>query len=298
MVETGITVVVTAYKRHDQTVDTLRRLAACAPPPEEVLVHVDGNQAECAAAIHQAFPDIRVILSETNLGPGGARNKLIAAARNEWVASFDDDSYPIDPDYFARVASLMARFPEALILNASVYHQGEEILPDEPKGAWTADFSGGACIYRRSAFMATSGYVPLPTAYGMEEVDLALRLHAMGGRILHSPWLRVFHDTDLKRHSNPAVTVGSLANTALLAFLRYPIHLWWIGAWQVFNRIRWLLSHGRRAGILVGLMSIPTHLWRYRSFRKPVSSAALRSYLKLRRHPVSVSFRPESPIKA
>ena len=287
-----VTAVVTAYHRIQPTLKTLQELRGCQPLPEEILVHVDGNQADCVAAIRKENPSIRVILSETNLGPGGARNKLIALARNEWVASFDDDSYPIDPDYFARVASLLAQFPEASILNASVYHQGEVILPDEPKGAWTADFSGGACIYRRSAFMVTSGYVPLPTAYGMEEVDLALRLHAMGGRILHSPWLRVFHDTDLKRHSNPVVTAGSLANTALLAFLRYPIHLWWIGAWQVFNRIRWLLSHGRRTGILAGLMSIPIHLWRHRSFRKPVSSAALRSYLKLRRNPTSVSLPP------
>ena len=288
----AVSAILTAYQRIEHTLCTLRTLQECQPPPEEILVHVDGNQTECAAAIRQAVPEIKVFLSEHNVGPGGARNKLIAEAKSEWVASFDDDSFPIDPDYFARVASLMAQFPEASILNGAVYHQGEEILPDVPKGTWAADFSGGACIYRRSAFMATSGYVPLPTAYGMEEVDLALRLHAMGGRILHSPWLRVFHDTDLKRHSNPAVTAGSLANTALLAFLRYPIHLWWIGAWQVINRVRWLLACGRRAGILAGLMSIPTHLWRHRSFRNPVSAAALRSYLKLRRNPVSVSRTP------
>ena len=58
-------------------------------------------------------------------------------------------------------------------------------------------------------FLATSGYVPLAVAYGMEEVDLALRLHEKGGRILRTPGLRVFHDTDLKRHANPAVTAGT-----------------------------------------------------------------------------------------
>ena len=59
----------------------------------------------------------------------------------------------------------------------------------------------GACVYRRSAFLEAGGYVPLPVAYGMEEVDLALRLHSRGGKILTTPWLRVFHNTDLKRHA-------------------------------------------------------------------------------------------------
>jgi GT2 family glycosyltransferase len=288
MSKTGITATVTAYQRVEQTLKTLRKLQECRPPPEEILVHVDGNQTECAAAIRHAAPEIQVFLSEQNLGPGGARNKLIVAARNEWVASFDDDSYPIDPDYFSRVATLMSRFPEASILNASVYHQGEEILPDERRGEWASDFSGGACTYRRSAFLVTSGYVPLPTAYGMEEVDMALRTHAMGGRILWSPWLRVFHDTDLKRHSNPAVTSGSIANTALLVFLRYPLVYWPIGVGQVLNRVRWLLHHGRTAGILAGLALIPRHCWRHRRFRQVISMSALLSYLQLRRQPAPV----------
>ena len=289
MVETGITAIVTAYKRHDQTVDTLRQLALCRPPPNEILIHVDGNQTECATIIRRAAPEIQVIVSEVNLGPGGARNKLIAAARNEWVASFDDDSYPIDPDYFARVAVLMTRFPEASILNASVYHQGEEILlAAEQRAEWVSDFIGCGCIYRRSAFLATTGYVPLTVAYGMEEVDMALRVCAMGGRIVWSPWLRVFHDTDLKTHANPAVTSGSIANTALLVFLRYPLVYWPIGLAQVLNRVRWLFYQGRIAGILAGLAAIPRHCWQHRRFRQVVSRSALRSYLQLRRQPVPV----------
>lgn len=295
MVTFSLSAIVTAYRRLDQTLDTLRILSKCTPAPTEILVHVDGNQTDTLEKLQAHFPDVQYLLSEGNLGPGGARNKLIAAAQNEWVASFDDDSYPVDPDYFERVARLMSRFPEASILNASVYHQGQKILPGEMRCEWRADFSGGACVYRRSAFTATSGYVPLPTAYGMEEVDLALRMHEMGGRILWSPWLRVFHDTDLKRHSDSNVTVGSIANVALLAYLRYPVYLWWIGVGQILNRIRWLLTHGRRAGVLAGLCSIPLHLWKHRAYRKAVPATALHSYLKLRRKPITVLFPEDLP---
>lgn len=284
-----ISAIVTAYERVDQTLNTLHILESCNPKPDEVLVHIDGNRVECADAIRAAFPEVRILVSEQRVGPGGGRNKLVAAANHEFVASFDDDSYPIDSDYFARVIQLFDRFPEASIVCASLYHAGEAIGLDERKAQWTADFSGGACVYRRDAFINAGGYVPLPIAYGMEEVDLALRLHSSGGKILTSSWLRVFHDTDLQRHAEPHVTAGSIANLALLAYLRYPVSLWSIGAWQCVNRVLWLLKNGRHRGIWRGLAMIPGHLRAHRQFRLTLSNRAVRSYLALRRAPSHAS---------
>lgn len=284
-----IAAIVTAYERVDQTLATLRIIQNCTPAPDEVLVHVDANQVECVRAIREAFPNLRVFRSTDQVGPGGGRNKLINAAQCELVASFDDDSYPIDSDYFARALKLFERFPDASVLCAALYHAGESIGLDERSAQWSADFSGGACIYRRSAFLEAGGYVPLPVAYGMEEVDLAIRLHSRGGKILTTPWLRVFHNTDLKRHGDPRVTAGSIANLALLAYLRYPVSLWAIGIGQCANRLLWLLRHGRRRGILKGLTMIPAHVWANHHYRLPVSKRAVRSYLALRRAPVFVS---------
>ena len=284
-----ISAIVTAYERVEQTLATLRIIQSCTPAPDEVLVHVDANQIECEQAIREAFPNLRVIRSDEQVGPGGGRNKLMNEAQCELVASFDDDSYPIDSDYFARALKLFESFPEASVLCAALYHVGESIGLDERSAQWSADFSGGACIYRRSAFLEAGGYVPLPVAYGMEEVDLAIRLHSRGGKILTTPWLRVFHNTDLKRHADPRVTAGSIANLALLAYLRYPVSLWAIGFGQCANRLLWLLRHGRRRGILKGVAMIPAHLWANHQYRLPVSTPAVRSYLALRRKPVAVS---------
>jgi GT2 family glycosyltransferase len=285
-VKPGITAIVTAYERVDQTLATLQVINSCRPAPDEVLVHVDANQIECEKAIRAAFPEVRMLRSEDRVGPGGGRNKLLEAAQCEFVASFDDDSYPIDSDYFARALDLFVRFPEASIVCAALYHVGEAIGLDDRSAQWTADFSGGACIFRRSAFLAAGGYVPLPVAYGMEEVDLAIRLHASGGSILTTRWLRVFHNTDRKRQGEPAVTAGSIANLALLAYLRYPVSLWGIGVGQCVNRLLWLLRHGRHRGILKGVTMIPAHLKANRAYRMPVSKGAIRSYLALRRAPV------------
>ena len=283
----NISAIVTAYKRIEQTLATLRVIQSCTPAPEEILVHVDANQVECENAIRNAFPDVHIIRSDDQVGPGGGRNKLMNAARFEFVASFDDDSYPIDSDYFERAVKLFEQFPDASVIGAGVCLLGESIALDTRSAQWTADFVGAACIYRRQAFLAAGGYVPLPVAYGMEEVDLALRLHSRGGKILTTSWLRVFHNTDLRHHAEPEVTAGSIANLALLAYLRYPVSLWAIGAGQCANRLLWLLRHGRYRGILKGITMIPAHLRAHHGYRLPLSKRAVRSYLALRRSPVS-----------
>ena len=287
---TAVAAIVTAYDRLERTLETLRTIEGCVPPPAEVLVHVDGNRVTCADAIRLAHPAARVLLSTTSVGPGGGRNAMIAAATSPLVASFDDDSHPIDSDYFSRVAELFARVPEVSVVGAHVFHHHETVLPDSQTAAWVADFSGGACAYRREHFLATGGYVPLATAYGMEEVDLALRLHAQGRRVLQTRWLRVFHDTDLARHADPGVTAASIANIALLTYLRYPVVLWMVGAGQCLNRIQWLLGHGRRRGVMRGIASIPSTLRRQGYARRLVPVAAVRSYLRLRRHPIPADF--------
>jgi len=279
-----ITAIVTAYRRADQTVDTLKRIFKCDPPPGEVLVHVDGGEVDCANTIRAEFPDIVLVMSEGNVGPGGGRNKLIAAAKFEWVASFDDDSYPVDINYFQRLLVLIDKFPTTSVFTGAVFHQGEAVDPGGRNGRWVADFSGCACVYRRQHFLRTTGYVPLPLAYGMEEVDLAMRLHAQGNEIFHTGWLRVIHDTNLDHHQDPRITSASITNLALLAYLRYPPSCWWIGLVQIANRILWLHTHGRRRGIYSGLLDMPVTLYKLRCYRETLSRSAVKSYLSLRRN--------------
>jgi len=284
---TTVSAIVTAYRRIDATLMTIERLCDCAPPPDEILVHVDGNEVACADAIARRFPDVRVLVSATRIGPGGGRNLLLGQARHPLIASFDDDAYPIDRDYFARLIELFRACPDAAIVTARVFHVGEALEPAVRDARWVADFCGGASAYRKDRFDTVGGYVPIPLAYGMEEVDLAIRLHASGGRILETPWLRVFHDTDRQRHAEPDVTAATISNIAVLASLRYPVALWPVGALQCLNRIKWLLTHGRQRGVASGITQIPSEIRRYRQYRHRLSAAAVRSYLSLRRHPVT-----------
>ena len=280
--ELAVTAIVTAFRRIDQTIDTLRQIKVCAPTPDEILVHVDANETACAEAVRAAFPEVTVIVSAESVGPGGGRNRLVAAARNEWIASFDDDSYPLDADFFARAAFLMEKFPDAAVVAGAVFHRGEPIAASEASARDAASFGCGAAIFRRSDFLEAGGFAPLVVAYGMEEEDLALKLLDRGRKLKFSPWLRVYHDTDRGHHRSAKVNAGAIANVALLAYLRYPVAYWPYGALQVGHRVAWCLRKRRFAGLLRGLVQIPAHLRRHRHLKRAVSPETLRRRFEAR----------------
>jgi GT2 family glycosyltransferase len=278
-----ITAIITAYRRIDKVINTINRILYCIPAPNEILVHIDGRENLCGSEIRKEFPEITVIESNDSVGPGGGRNKMILIAKNELVASFDDDSYPVDSDFFLRAILLFERFPNTSLIGCYIVHR-HEILHDSIKNiSRVGSFVGCGVIYRKDAFLRAGGYVALPLAYGMEEEDLALRLLDGGGAMLYSPWLRVFHDTELAHHREPELVAAQIANTALLAFLRYPSRRWPYGAAQTLNRAWWSFKRGRVRGVLCGFLQIPERLWRLRHLRSPVASRTLKLKLGLRR---------------
>ncbi|WP_071191350.1 glycosyltransferase family 2 protein [Trichormus sp. NMC-1] len=285
-----VTAIIPTYNRLSQLVETLEKILECNPCPDEIIIHIDGNDTTTEPGLKNLnLPSIKIIKSSVQVGPGGGRNIAIAHANNPIVASFDDDSYPLDTDYFERLTNLFNSFPTAAVIAANIFHIHETITPAQLTGTWGSNFIGCGCAYRKEVFQQTTGYVNLPVAYGMEEVDLSLRLHDMGWGILESSWLRVFHNTQLEHHNNPRITAASIANQMLLAYLRYPILFFWLGIGQCMSRIFWLIRHGRTSGIVEGLFLIPKLIRQYHQQRQPISAKSLLSYLHLRRNTLPVS---------
>ena len=281
-----VSAIIPTYCRTSALLRTLEVIFAYRLPPAEVLVHVDAGDYKSGQAVRSRFPTVLVIEAARRVGPTGGRNRLLREAACPYVASFDDDSYPIDPDFFDTVAQLFERHPSAGMLAAgAIVHDGEVIPDRSGSAAWVADFVGCGCAYRRAAFMQTDGYVALPLPYGVEEADLTLQLHARGWRILRSDLLRVRHATALDHHRAPEITAASVSNLARLAMLRYPSTLWPYAALQVANRVAWLLRNGRRAGVAAGLAEIPRAVLVHRHARSPVPAETVRRVRALRRAP-------------
>ncbi len=283
-----ITVGIPTYNRIEKLLISLEKILKCNPLPDEIIIHIDNGDRATEKIITEKYPGIKLIVSKPKIGPGGGRNKIINAAKNNIIASFDDDSYPLDQDYFEKLNILFKKLPRAAVINAAVFHIGESIKPDKYTASINSNFIGCGCAYRRDIFLQTTGYVALPLAYGMEEVDLALRLIDLNWNIINSPWLRVFHNTNLEHHNQPQITSATIANQILLTYLRYPIGLWWLGFYQCLNRIIWLIKNNRFTGILAGIVAIPKLVFKYQSDRAPISAQALSKYLKYRRKFISI----------
>jgi GT2 family glycosyltransferase len=275
----SITAILPAHERVEAVLKTLRIIHDCEPRPAEVIVHVDGGSEAVVMAVRQAFPKVRVLTSQHLLGPGGGRNRLIAAASYELVANFDDDSFPEFPDYFARVLLLAERFPSAAMYSAASMASEREIECCQVIGV----ASGCGCVFRRGWFARTRGFVPLVVAYGMEEVDMSLQLYAQGGLVVHDPALRVVHDKELPKTMSASMNAATLGNTALLAYLRYPVWLWPLGAMQLVRRVLWLLRQRWLQGLVSGLLGIPAYVARYREYRAPLSASAVLGWMRLKR---------------
>jgi glycosyltransferase involved in cell wall biosynthesis len=281
-VEPHISAVVPAFQDLGPLLRTLSCLTRCNPSPSEILVHVDGGNPEILASVRNRYPSVRLLASSAILGPGGSRNQLIASARHQWIANFDDDSFPAHVNYFGRVAALIERFPHAAILSAASHPAEWRTLDIKKVGI----FSGCGCVFRKSLFEELGGFVPLPIAYGMEELDLSLRIHAADGLLVHDPLLRVRHQPDPDRvRDHQVISSAVLANTALFPFLRFPWSLQALGLYHVMTRIIWMIKQGHRRSILPGLKQIPRHLWAHRNYRNAVTATSLRSWHHLRHHP-------------
>ena len=190
--------------------------------PAEIIVHIDAGDNETAPVLLTQFPQVKLLFANTRQGPGGGRNRLISNSSHEIIISLDDDSFPIDRDFFSCVHQVIVDHPKAGIIAMTVINDGDTIVQRDALCMQAADFQGCACAYRRSMFIKTTGYIPLHPAYGMEETDVALQFLDAGFGIVRDFNLRIRHAHDNSRGRERAVIAGHIANTALLVFLRYP----------------------------------------------------------------------------
>jgi GT2 family glycosyltransferase len=281
-----ISVAVPACRRLAPLRRTLTRLHACQPPPAEILVHLDGNDADLRALVAGEFPNVRLLYSDTLIGPGGARNRFMREARYLWVAHFDDDSFPEDGDFFARAWQLILRFPETAVFAATIL----PAEPSDPQGLWLqAIFIGCGHLMSRDWFLRTRGYLPLPVAYNLEEVDVSIQLHDLGGRCLRSGDIRVFHDHMPPVREEEDTQVAMMINTVLFPLLRYPWPVLPQAFGSILRRLLRLALHREWCVILRSLRALPGAMGRCLPLREPVRTATAWSWLLLRRVPLRVA---------
>jgi glycosyltransferase involved in cell wall biosynthesis len=284
-----LTVIIPAHQRVQKLLHTLGVVFACSPVPEEVLVHVDGGSQEVREAVIARFPKVKLLESLSLLGPGGARDRMIRQAKHEWVATFDDDSFPELPGFFARVMADIQRFPEAAVLSW-------DTLSDESAKLGfhhIAVFSGCGSVFNRTWYLRTKGFLPRVVAYGFEEVDVSLQLHCLGGRVIYDPHLRVIHDHPMPAVVPSEIVAGAILNAFLFPLVRYPLLLL---PWAWFSALRYAfrtLLNGGREGVLQALRRFPAEVGDILPLRTPLPLTGVLGWLRLRRHPKALGLKTD-----
>jgi len=178
----------------------------------DVVLVDNGSSDDSVELARRELPEIKVLELGENLGFGPALNRAVAAHPAEAVILLNNDAEP-EPRFVEALLDglgpgvdsvagvlLQERAPE-LIDSAGVVADatlmGFDHLHGEPaeSAVGAADPlgpTGGAALYRRQAFEAVGGFDERIFLY-YEDLDLALRIAAAGGRCRLAPEARALH---------------------------------------------------------------------------------------------------------
>jgi GT2 family glycosyltransferase len=189
-------VVIVTHDSGNAVLRCLERLGDAAS-----IVVVDNASADGTPdRVAERFPDVRVLRNAENAGFGRAVNRGAALGGAEAIVLVNDDVEPEPGFVEALVAPLRADARIGMVAGLLLAPGGERVdgfgveadrtlavynrlrgrAPGERPGALLGP-SGGAAAYRRTAWEAAGGFDERLFAYG-EDVDLALRLRALGWR--------------------------------------------------------------------------------------------------------------------
>ena len=201
-------------------------------------------------AVQSAFPDVRIIRLDRNLGYAGNNNVGIRAALDDgadWVFILNEDTV-LAPECIVRLVEAGSADPRIGIVGPMVYHHDEPDVIQSAGGGLTRlwrDYhyrqnerdegdirdprpvqwvSGCAILVRRDVIESVGGLDERYFIY-WEETEWCVRAAAAGWRIVHVPAARVWHKGVQRRYRpTPSVTYYSTRNRLLtLANHRAPV---------------------------------------------------------------------------
>jgi N-acetylglucosaminyl-diphospho-decaprenol L-rhamnosyltransferase len=188
------------YNGRERLARTLRSLEAQSRPAD-VVVADNGSTDGTAELLREEFPEVALLEFGQNLGFGRALNRAVAEHPADPVILLNND-VEAEPRFVEALLDAAAEGAESvagvlvqeaapgLIDSAGVVADrtlmGFDYLHGEPLSAAASAAdplgpTGGAALYERAAFKAVGGFDERIFLY-YEDLDLALRLAAAGGR--------------------------------------------------------------------------------------------------------------------
>lgn len=212
----AISAVVISHERADAALRCIVALAAQTVAPDEILVVDSGSRDGTPERLRAERPEVRVVELGANDGPGAARNRGLAEAKNELVLLIDDDIYP-DPDCLEQLLAAKEAMPAEILVPRILLEPERDIVQCEggaphlvgtlvltngftPLSAIASDAPSyqnacpsGVLLVERGPVLEAGGFDASYFFY-LEDLEMSLRARILGLRILSVPRAVVRHD--------------------------------------------------------------------------------------------------------
>ncbi len=282
---------IATHNRLDELQRTCAVLAALDPPPDELLIAADGCTDDTADWVRAHRPEARLFENTPGKGSIAARDEMIRAARSDLLLSLDDDSYPVEPDFIARLRDLFGKMP---LLAVASFPQRTDEYPetltatDFGPAHFPGSYVNAASAFRRAAYLELDGW-DLDFRYAYDEPDYALQCAAAGWQVYHTTGATIRHHYSPKNRDEMRIHQRHAVNEQWSAWKRCPFP-WVLGvaAFRAVRQLGYAASRGPR-----WVLHEPAWWWkalgglgRCLRSRRPASWRAYRAWMQLARTPL------------
>jgi glycosyltransferase involved in cell wall biosynthesis len=228
-------VIIPNYNRVDLIGETLKTILNQTRPPEEVIVVDDGSTDGSIDLLRTFEPRIRVI-TQTNAGPGAARNRGFAAARGRYIQFFDSDDLCALNKIEVQLAALestgadvayspwlQAQIQDGLALYRQLPLQQRPLPARHPPEfyfvrSWVTVFQ--PCLFRREVLERAGPF--REDLKPSEDSELLFRVLLSGAKLVHVPDTLVLY----RVHPSNQISGSALGSRARAAdWLKYTKHI-------------------------------------------------------------------------
>ena len=299
-----ISVVITTHDRCDDLRRTLRKLFELQPRADEVLICADGCRDGTSEMVRLEFPECKLLENKEQRGSVFSRDRLLRAAASDIVASFDDDSYPLDKVFFKRATELLAEESEVAVISFPEIRDGEQFahhtktLSSPPQ--LVSAYANCAAAMRRDVYLRSNGF-PVFFRHMYEEPDYALQCYGLGYVIRFEPSLAIRHHVSMNQREPIRRHHLNARNELWSVLMRCPFpQLIAVAAFRIWRQFRYACSEGFEWAIKEPLWwsSALRGIGECVSNRHPVPWRIYYAWMKLARHPSAILQEPARAAKA
>jgi GT2 family glycosyltransferase len=291
-----VSVVIVTWNRKAEVLKTVQSVHDQKYKYVEIVVVDNASTDGTVEALRQAYPEIKVIRLEENLGASAGRNPGISAAEGEIVFLLDSDA-SLGKETIQNAVHKLQEHSEVGVIACKVVNADTKQLDriagwiysekdkvDQDQEFLSFSFSECGCAIRKEV-LDEVGFFWDSLFFGGEGEELSLRIWDAGYSILYSPDSIIYHRVSQnQRVENCERQYYTLRNMLYIYLLRYP---WWM--LPIYIPIKTLISLIRALRrkcvkvILGALLDVLKLLPSLLKERQPIKSQTGRHYMRLQR---------------